>query len=401
MRRPSRCPSVPIRRAAAWLSLGSVLALQAIGPYEYLRVAPYLRHVTATEVTVAFEMIESRAARVRFGVGDRRDRVIEDAPACLHTVRLTGLAPGQVHTYVVSWQQGDGWRDLPPRPFVTAPLDDRPFTFAVVGDTQDQPEIWQQVAAQVEAARPAFVVHVGDLVGQGCDAQAWWREFFRPARLLLATVPILPVPGNHEEDGPPWYRYMAPDGGGPCWRSRYGGVEFFGIDSNHPCGRGSVQYEWLAHALSDSTARWRIVMHHHPVYSSDADDYGDTGDGVAASGDPRVQDLAALYEAAGVDLVLSGHVHGYERTWPLRAGVVDRQRGVTYVVTGGAGGYLDRFSAVPSWFSATVRPVHHHLLVFVEGDRLTLRAHDMTGHWLDEVVLGPRLPERVVAAAGP
>ena len=380
------------------LASGTWMAVDHVGPPPTWTVAPYLRHVRADGVTVCFESATPRVSRVRYGPGPDRRHAVTSAAACFHAVDLEGLEPGRVHSYVVEWQDADGWHATAPAPFVTAPVEDVPFTFAVVGDTQDQPTVWRDVAARVQEARPAFVVHVGDLVGNGFEAEAWNRELFGPARELFASAPLLVVPGNHEEDAPAWYRYGAFARGAHTWQRRYGSLELFGVDSNRPCGTGSVQAAWLREALQRSTARWRIVLHHHPVWSSDSDDYGDAQAGVEASGDPRVQDLKAIYEEADVDLVLSGHVHGYERTWPLRGDRVDRERGVTYIVTGGAGGYLDAFGAAPPWFSATVRAVHHHLLVFVEGDRLTVRAHDRKGRLIDELVLTPR--ERSGALAG-
>ena len=78
-----------------------------------------------------------------------------------------------------------------------------------------------------------------------------------------------------------------------------------------------------------------IVVHHHPPYSSDENDYGDTWTGTSTRGHLRLRDLAGLYERHGVPLVISGHIHTYERTWPIYEGRVDTDGGVTYVITGG------------------------------------------------------------------
>jgi phosphodiesterase/alkaline phosphatase D-like protein len=48
------------------------------------------------------------------------------------------------------------------------------------------------------------------------------------------------------------------------------------IDSNRDLYEGSEQYNWLEWELSKSTAMWKIAMHHHPPYTSDSNDYGDT-----------------------------------------------------------------------------------------------------------------------------
>ena len=75
-------------------------------------------------------------------------------------------------------------------------------------------------------------------------------------------------------------------------------------------------------------------MMHKPPYSSDEDDYGDTAETRSIYGDINARRLVPLYEKHGVDIVWSGHIHSYERTWPLKDGKpVDQGKGVVYMVT--------------------------------------------------------------------
>ena len=53
--------------------------------------------------------------------------------------------------------------------------------------------------------------------------------------------------------------------------------------------------------------------------------------------------------------MFNGHIHVYERTWPIRAGKVEPKNGVVYVTSGGGGGALENFSPVPTWFKAQTR----------------------------------------------
>jgi 3',5'-cyclic AMP phosphodiesterase CpdA len=184
---------------------------------------------------------------------------------------------------------------------------------------------------------------------------------------------------------------------------RYGDIEAFLVDSERPLEAGSEQARWLAGALSASTAPWKVVVVHRPPWSSDQDDYGDARRGRAGSGDPRTRVLIPLLEQHGVDLVFCGHVHDYERTWPLRAGRVDEERGVTYVQTGGAGGYGETHAPARSWFTAHVRACHHFVLVNVLGGTLDLKAYDDEGrlfdHWVRRKGAPPPRPLPVLPDA--
>ena len=92
---------------------------------------------------------------------------------------------------------------------------------------------------------------------------------------------------------------------------------------------------WMGHWRS-SDAKWKFVVHHHPPYSSDENDYGDL-EGRGTRGDLRARKLTTLYDRYGVDLVLNGHIHSYERTWPISGGRVVDDGGVVYTITGGGG----------------------------------------------------------------
>ncbi len=75
--------------------------------------------------------------------------------------------------------------------------------------------------------------------------------------------------------------------------------------------------------LAESKSLWKFVVHHHPPYTSDENDYGDTYKELSLLGDPDVQPLIPLYEQYRVDIVFYGHIHDYERTWPIRQNRID------------------------------------------------------------------------------
>ena len=143
------------------------------------------------------------------------------------------------------------------------------------------------------------------------------------------------------------------------------------------------QYQWLDRELGDSTAKWKFVYHHHPAWSSDEDDYGDTCKGPAGSATRTSRNLVALYEKHKVDVVFNGHIHLYERTWPVRDGKVDRKNGIVYVTSGGGGGKLEEAGPIPTWFKAQLRVDFHCCYVNVHGPRLEFQAFDHNGQLFD------------------
>jgi acid phosphatase type 7 len=237
--------------------------------------------------------------------------------------------------------------------------------------------------------RPNFVMHLGDVVDNGKDKSEWVEELFRPCAELFSRVAVFPAIGNHEQNDPQYYKYFAVPAPKYHYRYRYGNADFFSIDTNKKkLGKGSEQYEWLDGELAKSDAKWKIVYHHHPCYSSDNDDFGDTFKGKKSSfGDPRVQSLIPLYEKHKVDIVFNGHIHVYERTWPLRGGKVDRKNGTIYITSGGGGGSLEDFTPTPTWFKAQTRSVYHYCYITIHGGRLSLRVFDENDTLFDTMEL--------------
>jgi hypothetical protein len=121
------------------------------------------------------------------------------------------------------------------------------------------------------------------------------------------------------------------------------------------------------------------MVHHHPVYTSSENSYGNSWFQSQNHGDPNEMHLKKLYETYGVDLVFNGHIHLYERTWPIAADKVDFDNGVTYVTLGGGGGGLDKAAANKTWYAARTRNTHHFLDVNIAGHALFARAIDTTG----------------------
>jgi hypothetical protein len=276
--------------------------------------------------------------------------------------------------------------------FQTAVGPESAFSFVLIGDTQKNPKVTGQIATLAWQRRPNFVVHLGDVVDNGPDKNEWAHELFGPCRELFGRVAVFPCIGNHERNHAHYYRYFSLPAPEYYYRYSYGNSDFFVLDTNKRMGPASEQVRWLDAELGKSRARWKFVYHHHPAYSSDDDDFGNTWKGQKSTeGDLNVRKLVPIYEKHNVDAVFNGHIHVYERTWPIRAGKVD-PKGVVYITSGGGGGRLENFSPVPTWFKAQVRSDYHFCYITIHGGRLELRAFDHRGNLFD--TFGMEKPER-------
>jgi hypothetical protein len=231
---------------------------------------------------------------------------------------------------------------------------------------------------------------------------------------LVARVPVLAARGNGDIDLADvasdkrlftnfdrYHNQPDLDTGGThrgYYSYRMGDAEIFVLDGNlklrgrQEPGFRARQRAWLETALARSTAPWKIAMHHQPAYSSDEDDYGDAYAGPTTGGDPEIRkDFVDLYERHGVGLVLSGHIHSYERSWPLIGGR-PACGGITYVQLGGGGGDHERAQPAHGATAAALWSGFHMVMARLWGDRLELRMIDGEGRLRDIATLEPRGP---------
>ncbi|MEO8268696.1 MAG: LamG-like jellyroll fold domain-containing protein, partial [Aureliella sp.] len=318
-------------------------------------VKPYLQFGTVDSMRVLCELTKPGKVTVEFGetsdFGRTKEAVSEDG--LLHAALLDGLQPETGYYYQVVVREQDAGQELRGEvlSFQTASPAGRPFSFCVVGDTQGNPEVNGTIAQMAWALRPNFLVLPGDLVDDGMQKQQWIHEFFESMNPLISRVPLYPVLGNHERNADHYYRYMDLPAPEYYYTFRYGNAAFFMLDSNKKLGPESEQYVWLQKQLSIieeerskgmSDVVWKFVSFHHPIYSSDENDYGDLWKGKSTWGDLRLRPLTALFDRYGMDVVWNGHIHSYERTWQLQAGEAVGKGGTTYLVTGGGGGGLEQ-----------------------------------------------------------
>ena len=223
-----------------------------------------------------------------------------------------------------------------------------------------------------EAKKPAdLLVLLGDndYTRSPASFRTNWRASFGWAR--RSGLPVSGVLGNHDYQVGRGSYELGPLGmPGRYYKRTLGEADLFFLDSNSVSDR---QTRWLEDALQSSTALWKIAFFHHPPYSCGGH-----------AGDMRVlHRWVRLFETYGVQLVVSGHDHNYQR--------FAARNGVTYVVHGGGAAGLYALRSCPSSYPtrARARLEHGFLYVVFSADRLDGSAVDLRGRVTDRFTLTP------------
>ncbi|MCX5953941.1 MAG: metallophosphoesterase [Cyanobacteria bacterium] len=233
-----------------------------------------------------------------------------------------------------------------------------------------QMAVGQQMALANRRQPVDLVLLAGDNVYPDGDPAQLDRVFVKPYQELLANkVPFFAVLGNHDirtRNGEGQLAYPALGMGGRWYSLRRGPVEFFLLDTNVNAA-WQHQLPWLKGALARSTAPWKVVVGHHPLYT--AGFYGDDAAGIAR--------LTPLFKRYGVQLYINGHDHNYERT--------QRINGTTYLTVGGGGAYLR--PVLPNERTAYATSQYSFAELNFEPNKLRLQGWNAEGRRIDQAVL--------------
>jgi len=259
------------------------------------------------------------------------------------------------------------------------------LSFVAVGDTgsggRQAMAVATQMARTYEQSPFGLVALLGDICYYGNFEDRFDHVFARPMNPLIdAGVAFELAIGNHDEDLRHTDEGLAEIEAelrllgtpGLYYTTTHGPADFFYLDSSIPgvFGEGATQQsEWLDDALGSSSNQWKIVLLHHPPYSS----------GRHGSTPGARQMLGPILGRHHVDLVLAGHDHHYERTRP--------QEGTTYVVSGGG---CKTTAVGRSRFTAVAESTLEFLHFDIRGDVLTARCVRPDGSVADDFVLRAR-----------
>jgi Calcineurin-like phosphoesterase/Purple acid Phosphatase, N-terminal domain len=313
--------------------------------------------------------------RLRFGQAGGQPGTYVDADERRYTDALTGETVWTYHAAIGSLEPDtpygyevlhDGVGPVTGT-FRTAPRGrSQPFRFTSFGDHAIPAPVGDgsgphspnagYVVTSVDRLDPLFHLINGDLCYANASDQpvATWTSYFASISRSARYRPWMPVPGNHENEsgnGPQGYlpfqtRFLLPGNGTPAFRGNWyaftvGSVRFLALNNDDVCLQdggfsslrrdnvpgyraggvdpyisgysGGQQRRWLerelAAASQDDDVDWIVVFMHQVAMSSAHFNGADLG---------VRQQWLPLFDSYGVDLVLSGHEHHFERSHPVR-----------------------------------------------------------------------------------
>ena len=346
---------------------------------------PFLQWATRDGMTIVWETARAARGWVEYGEKLPYDhKTATGTEGTMHEIRIDGLKAETQYFYRVHTINPDG-SDLVGDALTlqTAVNPETPFAFVTIGDTQHNKPVIKKLQDFAYSLRPNFEIHLGDVVDEGPNKNEWIKEMLPASWTLMSRVPVFPCIGNHERNHSLYYQYFSLPEPEYHYTYTYGNAQFFVLDTNKSVAPDSDQYRWLDEQLGKSTATWKFCYHHHTIWCSDEDDYGDTYKEKSTWGDPRHRHLSALYEKHHVDIAFNGHVHAYERTWPIYRDKVNEDLGTIYITSGGGGAGLESVAPSRTWFQKRSYRGHNITYVTVHDKTLQLQAFDLEGRLFD------------------
>jgi hypothetical protein len=230
---------------------------------------------------------------------------------------------GDVYSQSISAPTAKGHAPTASPVKLTLPLKDGSVKFAAIGDTGTGTEKQHQLAdvmLKYKAAFPfEFVLMMGDNMYGGEKAEDYKVKFENVYKKLLEDkVKFYASLGNHDESNQRFYELFNMNGE-EYYNFKKGNISFYALNSNY---MDKKQIKWLEEKLAADTSTWKIAFFHHPPYSSG---------GKHGSSTELREVVEPIFLKYGLDVVLAGHEHFYERIKP--------QKGIYYFISG-AGGKL-------------------------------------------------------------
>lgn len=329
-----------------------------------------------------------------------------------YAATLEGLEPDTTYRYQVV--MGD--EASTERSFSTAPEPGTPTSLRITafgdhgveaptgGGDGSAPVENTALAASLE---PTMHLVPGDLSYADGD-ETLWPLYTDQIEGFASQVPFMTVPGNHErepEHGFDQYDarfHMPSDEGEGWWSIQYGNVQIVGIDSERACEQDDASepdasedrgrscqttesvdaYEpqlrfvndTLQAGAEDPGIDWQIVLVHHVLWSSSARHGPSLG---------LVDHYLPLFDAHGVDIVIQGHNHVYERTHTIREGA-SAEEGTVYVTNGiGGFGTYGFQEEKPAWSASRTNESYGTLVLDLEPETMQGRFIALDGTVVD------------------
>jgi len=357
----------------------SLLNLNQIGPwldYPFTK-APYLswNQETQTSITITWETPLPCTTVIEYGKNSSYGLKIEDlTPTMLHVVTLTNLEPGTTYHYKVYAKDFFSPYFLFDKTFKTAPNGTESFSFAVYGDTRPDGlgiTIHQTLVNEILMLDPDFVINVGDIVMSSKRLDQYDRLSYE-IQWLAGTRPYMISMGNHEAwegDGNviPYLYYFNFPNYDLFYSYNYSNAYFISlVVLAEDQILDPIQYRFLENELSNANASsdidWIFVSFHSPIIHS------------GGRNSPfLIWQLTPLFNKYGVDFVLEGHRHFYERLYVPNT---------HHIIAGGGGAEMEG-SMAKTPFTVTSKLTHCFSHFIIQNQTLFYQCIDANGRIID------------------
>jgi predicted phosphodiesterase len=254
---------------------------------------------------------------------------------------------------------------------------------AILGDNQIGSTSFIKICRNIAKRYPHLVVHLGDMVERSWMHSNWQTQFFDSlghwSDLSLMSA-FLICQGNHDVYSSAKYRSDYFSSSNEPSDAYYhsltmGSARWIILDTND---ESEEQVTWLEEELNSpesQIAPFRIVLCHVPPFlefwEPKAWKNGESSWPVYVK-----ERLVPLFGRYRVDLVISGHQHNYQR---------GRHNGVTYVISGGAGGDIDKVKVQDEHVYEVTAFQHHYLMMRMSSNQLIITAYSLSNCILDTI----------------
>uniref|UniRef100_A0A914QEN2 Purple acid phosphatase n=1 Tax=Panagrolaimus davidi TaxID=227884 RepID=A0A914QEN2_9BILA len=321
------------------------------------------------------------ATTLRYPYGHTNNFTYNNVTRYVHTGTLSNLEPNTKYYYKVGTIEG--WSGL--FNFTTFPAgNDFKFRVCCFGDLAYRHG--NIILDLFDAARNGWfdmIIHVGDIAydlhSDDCDGNCG-DKFMTELEPIFSHIPYMVIAGNHENDHHNFShfhnRFRMPGEVGGHHNNQYysfnlGAAHFFGVSTEHygymdEYGKAPIlsQYSWLTSDLQEAnknraTRPWIIGYQHRPFYCSNTECHEDD-EPLIRKGDHDIPGLEPVYISNKIDLVFCGHMHSYERFYPIAnlvsnggngydsckdtSSVYHNAAAPAYIVTGSAGCHTPKTS---------------------------------------------------------
>ncbi len=307
---------------------------------------PYLQSGSPTTAVVRWRGDVAADSQVRYGLAPEKLESSAEVPGTRteHTVLLSGLTPNTKYYYAIgrtdpalgTFVQVAGDAD---HFFVTLPTTPRATRIWALGDagtaTASQIKVrdaYYKLAASDQRYTDVMLMLGDNAYNTGTDAEYQAAVFDMYPKILRQSF-LWSAVGNHETaqastfeisgpTAPPYFNIfdfptIGQSGGVASGDERYysfdyGSIHFVCLDSMTATLRkaNSAQLVWLENDLQMNMKPWTIAFFHHPPYTKGSHNSDTEGELIEVR-----QFMLPVLEAHGVDVVLSGHSHSYERSY--------------------------------------------------------------------------------------